>query len=280
MEDEYFISSDNSFFGVYDGHGGPKVSKLVRLNLFRIFEEELEKNTIPDAFMKSFARVSEIILGDHSLDYQGTTAVTVLLEEDKIWTGNLGDSRAVLCTENGAVDITTDHKPNSESEKSRIEQLGGDVSWYGYLGPDRQPVPGMGAYRINGNLAVSRAFGDSLERPFLSDIPDVKCFTRNKESDRFIILASDGLWDVMSGKEAVRFVQQILAGSVGALEEGRRTRRPSRPLNKWMRTYSGDSSMVRAVLDTRKSKIAKYLVEESLRRGTSDNVTVVVVWLR
>lgn len=216
---------------------------------------------------------------------EGSTAVTVLLQNDCIWTANLGDSRAVLCRDGESVDITEDHKPNSDSEKERIEALGGNVKWFGYLGPDRQPVPGMGAYRINGNLAVSRAFGDRLETPFVSDEPDICCFTRDQEADRFIIIASDGLWDVMTGKEAVRFVQQILAGSVGALgrsdESGAlKTRRPSRSLSKWMRTYSGDTSMVRAVLDTRKAKIAKYLVEESLRRGTSDNVTVMVIWLR
>jgi serine/threonine protein phosphatase PrpC len=144
----------------------------------------------------------------------------------------------------------------------------------------------MGAYRINGNLAVSRAFGDRLETPFVSDQPDVTQFEREHETDRFIIIASDGLWDVMTSQEAVRFVQQILAGSVGALgaggevKGGMKTRRPSRSLSKWMRTYSGDTSMVRAVLDTRKAKIAKYLVEESLRRGTADNVTVIVIWLR
>ena len=220
------------------------------------------------------------------LDLEGTTAVAVILEQDYIWTINLGDSRAVLCRDGEALDITEDHKPNSDSEKTRIEALGGHVRWYGYLGPDRQPVVGMGAYRINGNLAVSRALGDRLETPFVSDEPDVCCFERNYETDRFLILASDGLWDVMNGKEAVRFVQQILAGSVGALGRADpssgnlKTRRPSRSLSKWMRTYSGDTSMVRAVLDTRKSKIAKYLVEESLRRGTADNVSVVVVWLR
>ena len=92
----------------------------------------------------------------------------------------------------------------------------GEVIWYGYLGPDRQPLPGFGAYRIKqpaydeGNLAVSRAFGDRLERPFVSSVPDVRKFDFNPETDHFIILASDGVWDVMTSKEAVNFVRYTL----------------------------------------------------------------------
>mmetsp|Transcript_24056 Transcript_24056/g.42461 ORF Transcript_24056/g.42461 Transcript_24056/m.42461 type:complete len:347 (+) Transcript_24056:394-1434(+) len=287
MEDEYYVSDDCSFFGVFDGHGGANVSKYARKTLYKRLKKELMNEENPGtALSNAFQTISDAILGSPKFDLEGSTAVTVLLERDRLWTANLGDSRAVLCRDGEALDITEDHKPNSATEKARIEALGGNVRWYGYLGPDRQPVHGMGAYRINGNLAVSRAFGDRLETPYVSCKPDITCFERNFEADRFIILASDGLWDVMSSQEAVRFVQQILSGSVGALSEGQdggsvtKTRRPSRSLTKWMRTYRGDSSMVRAVLDTRKAKIAKYLVEESLRRGTSDNTTCVVIWLR
>lgn len=284
MEDEYYISPDERFFGVYDGHGGAKVSKFVRRHLHErldAYEAQNDADGGPEnALRKAFADVSKGILQNNKFDMQGSTAVTVLLGRDELWSANLGDSRAVLCRDGEAIDLTVDHKPNSVEEKSRIEALGGNVRWYGYLGPDRQPVQGMGAYRINGNLAVSRAFGDRLETPFVSDEPDVEKFDRDHDADRFIILASDGLWDVMTSQEAVKFVMQVMTGSVGALGQGeKKTRRPSRSLTKWMRQYSGDTNMVRAVLDTRKAKISKYLVEESLRRGTADNVTVIVIWL-
>jgi len=282
MEDEYFISDDSRFFGVYDGHGGANVSKYVRKNLFNRFVEfdAQEETTGPeDALKKAFASVSKEVLETPGFDMEGSTAVTVLLDEDKIWTANLGDSRAVLCRDGKAVNLTEDHKPNSPAEKKRIEDLGGNVRWFGYLDPDRQPVQGMGAYRINENLAVSRAFGDRLETPFVSDEPEIREFKRKRDKDRFIIIASDGLWDCLSSQDAVKFAKSILAGSVGALVQGQKiTRRPSRSLTKWMRKYSDDTDMVRAVLDTRKSKMAKYLVEEATRLGTSDNVSVVVIF--
>jgi len=294
MEDEHYVSADGCFFGVFDGHGGNKVSRYARQRVFPYLVERVNNgDAIYDAFKATFSQIAEEIFGSNRMDYQGSTAVTVLLEEDLIWSANIGDSRAVLCRNGQAFDLTTDHKPNLPSERERIEALGGTVQWYGYLGPDRQPVTGMGAYRVNGNLAVSRALGDRLETPFVTAEPDIVHFNREKENDHFIVLASDGLWDVMSSHDCVKFVQQILAGSVGALHQegnsdqgmgkgtrGRGIRRPSRPLSQWVKTYAEDRGVVRAVLDTRRDKMAQYLVEESLRRGTADNVTVLVVWLR
>ena len=119
----------------------------------------------------------------------------------------------------------------------------------------------MGAYRINGNLAVSRAFGDRLERPFVSSVPEVRKFNVDADNDHFIILASDGMWDVMTSKQAVEFVRLILAGSVSSLAEGqpRGSRgwglRPiDTPLHKWMRDYSDDSGMLKAVNVREKQK--------------------------
>lgn len=54
----------------------------------------------------------------------------------------------------------------------------------------------VGAYRINANLSVSRAFGDKLDKPFVSAEPDVTSKQRDIFGDQFIILACDGLWDV------------------------------------------------------------------------------------
>lgn len=223
MEDRWFVSDDFRFFGVFDGHGGVKVAETAQHHLYEEYVKALEEiddaassmlpaDRVVEALARSFANVSRVVLGNPKLDLEGSTAVVVVMLPDEIVTANLGDSRAILCRGTTAVEITTDHKPNSPAEKRRIEELGGVVRWHGYLGPDRLPVPGMGAFRINGNLAVSRALGDRLEVPFVSSEPEIKRFNRNLEEDRFIILASDGLWDVISSQEAVDFVRQISSG--------------------------------------------------------------------
>lgn len=74
----------------------------------------------------------------------GTTAVVVLMTKDRYYVANIGDSRAVLCRGDNAVALSTDHKPDSPSEKNRIEKAGGYVQ----------------QGRVNGALSLSRSFGD------------------------------------------------------------------------------------------------------------------------
>jgi len=96
----------------------------------------------------------------------------------------------------------------------------------------------MGAYRINGNLAVSRALGDSLERPFVSSEPDI-CELERSDDDKFILVASDGLWDVISSQEACDFVKQIMAGSM----RGGGSRTPGNVKER---------GVIRAIIETRR----------------------------
>ncbi|KAH9261841.1 hypothetical protein BASA81_000497 [Batrachochytrium salamandrivorans] len=224
MEDRMFFSPDNRFFAVYDGHGGHSVAELARKYLYLEFLTDLIKLTeegaaLPEtervmrAFHSSFTTFSDHVISNPSLDYEGSTAIVVYLTDTAIVTANLGDSRAILCRSSKAIDLSIDHKPNYPPERKRIEALGGTVRWHGFTGPDRMPVPGMGAYRMNNNLSLSRAFGDHLEMPFVTAEPEVAMVSRKPALDRFIVLASDGLWDVMTSQEVVDFVRQIMAKS-------------------------------------------------------------------
>ena len=234
------------------------------------------------ALVRGFDTVSKKILASTYLDLEGSTAVVVYLCEDNIVAANLGDSRAIVCRGPRALPLTTDHKPDSSSEKKRIEDLGGKVKWHGYLGPDKLPVPGMGAYRINGNLAVSRALGDRLERPFVSSEPDLTIMKRNKDEDRFVVLASDGLWDVMTSQDVVDFVRQILAGSMGNTpsSSGSQVRSKMSTVVPFVSSSAKKTDAIRNEMDKRQESMAQFIAEEALRRGSADNVTVLVVWLR
>ena len=85
-----------------------------------------------------------------------------------------------------AVPLSIDHKPNSKEERQRIENAGGVVVW-------------AGTWRVGGVLAVSRAFGDRPLKRFVIPTPDIKQEQLTSD-DEFIILASDGLWDVVSNQ--------------------------------------------------------------------------------
>ena len=124
----------------------------------------------------------------------GTTAVVALVHDEAITVAHVGDSRGVLCRANGAAQaLTTDHKPELEAEKKRIEALGGFVSY-------------IGCWRAMGILAMSRAIGDLFLKPYVSAEPDVVSLPITP-SDEFIILASDGVFDVFDNEQVVRIVR-------------------------------------------------------------------------
>eukprot|EP00434_Breviolum_minutum_P019990 symbB.v1.2.017634.t1/scaffold1340.1/size241236/19 len=130
-------------------------------------------------------------------------------------TANAGDSRAVMCRGGQAVELSYDHKPASETEKKRIEASGG------YL------EDSAGGARVNGNLNLSRAIGD-LEYKKRSDLkpeeqticstPDVIVRELTPE-DEFIVLACDGIWDVLSNQGICDFVRPRLEKGMDLKEE-------------------------------------------------------------
>lgn len=288
MEDAYYISKDGNFIGLYDGHGGKDISDFMRFHFYDLFQDRVEycalravkdvKTIAVECFLKAFEKANAAVKQVSAWRDQGSTAVVVWLQGGYICTANLGDSRAVLCRNKKAMELSVDHKPNSVLEKQRIEELGGTVKWYGYVDLHGKPIMDSGCYRVNGNLAVSRSIGDFDEKPFISGVPDVMIQPRQPGKDEFIILASDGLWDVFTSSEAVDFVNEMLIHGVGAWP-ARSSASTQRSHTEWTQKYGNDRSLLQAMTVDRKQRMASYLVEEALLRGSSDNITAVVVWM-
>lgn len=296
MEDTSFISSCKRFAAIFDGHGGAAVSNYLAGEMCStIIAQELEKlddcaqsdeqdrDKLVELMLKSsFEKADAHVLVCDAWKHQGSTAVGVLLHHDMIYSFNVGDSRAVLSRGGDAVELTRDHKPNDPIELARIVRLGGNVRWYGYVDAQGEPIEEYGAYRVNGNLAVARAIGDRDSRPYVSGDVEIKCFVRDPRKDEFIVIASDGLWDVFSSEEVVTFVHDVLAGELGGRESWRSGGHADTrvPIFEWTHQYRSDRSMIQAAQMRRKTQIANYLVQEALFRGTSDNVSVIVIWLQ
>ncbi|KAL4640865.1 protein phosphatase 1G-like [Arapaima gigas] len=144
----------------------------------------------------------------------GTTAVVSLIRGKHLIVANAGDSRCVVSEKGKAVDMSYDHKPEDEVELARIKNAGGKVTMDG---------------RVNGGLNLSRAIGDHFykrnkalapEDQMISAKPDVKVLTLNEDHE-FMIIACDGIWNVMSSQEVVDFVNKRIkpseSGDVQAL---------------------------------------------------------------
>jgi serine/threonine protein phosphatase PrpC len=194
-----------NYFGVYDGHGGKDVSKYLKENLSKYFiRNELDNNPKNNNYKKYISKVFDHIQNKLSIEYKnianhvGSTALIMIhyitnANKSSYYIANIGDCRAVKCNKNNqAIQLTKDHKPNSPEEKNRIQELGGKVVYDGY------------DYRIMG-LSLSRAFGDLDATPYVTHKPDIFKYDL-LTGDKFIVMACDGLWDVMSNQQVVNFV--------------------------------------------------------------------------
>lgn len=149
----------------------------------------------------------EYIGGDFNEDPgndSGCTAVVALLVGRELYVANAGDSRCVVCRDGKAIEMSYDHKPEDELERTRINKAGGRVTQDG---------------RVNGGLNLSRAIGDHayktnkdlpLSDQMISPVPDVKKLTIDPEKDSFVLLACDGIWNSLSSQETVDFVNDRL----------------------------------------------------------------------
>ncbi|CAG7905164.1 unnamed protein product [Brassica rapa] len=259
MEDEHICVDDlssqvsclsqlpnpSAFYAVFDGHGGSEAATYVKQNAIRLFFEDEKfpqtsevnnsvyveevRSSLRNAFLQADLALAE----DCSISSSsGTTALAALISGRLLMVANAGDCRAVLCRKGRAIEMSHDHRPINLLERRRVEKSGG-VFEDGYL---------------NGELSVTRALGDwdmkrtprgSSKSPLISE-PEIKQTTLT-EDDEFLVMACDGIWDVLTSQEAVSIVKRGL-------------NRHDDP-----------------------GRCARELVMEALRLNTFDNLTAVVV---
>ncbi|GLT92780.1 hypothetical protein SLE2022_106000 [Rubroshorea leprosula] len=246
---ENFTGEKQMFFcGVFDGHGpsGHKVARYVRDNLplkiSRVIKHSKgsKYNNARENFGNSsdtkesegdfyrqnpfftlwennltqaFEELDEELCLDYSLDSycSGTTAVTVIKQGENLIIANLGDSRALLCTRGDKsqlvpVQLTVDLKPSLPTEAERIMNAGGRVfameeepSVFRVWMPE-EDCPG---------LAMARALGDFCLKDYgLINSPEVY-FRKITSKDEFVVLATDGIWDVLTNNEVIRIVASV-----------------------------------------------------------------------
>ncbi|XP_020105306.1 probable protein phosphatase 2C 41 [Ananas comosus] len=185
-------------FAIFDGHLGESVPAYLQKNLFANILNEEDFWTDPQrAIFRAYEKTDKAILS-HSPDLGrgGSTAVTaILIDGRKLWVANVGDSRAVLAKGGSVIQLSVDHEPSAE--RGIIENRGGFVS----------NMPGD-VPRVNGQLAVSRAFGDKSLKSHLQSEPDIRDADINADAE-VLILASDGLWKVMNNEEAVEIARKF-----------------------------------------------------------------------
>lgn len=242
---------DHLFLAVFDGHGGSGAAHYAEENMVRFIENTVQwKNYLQsgatdasllgEALIQAFHDIDEAMRTHQknslSRDISGCTSVTAMITPNIILCANAGDSRCVLGTNGFAKEMSEDHKPYNEIERNRIENAGGSVSYK----------------RVDGDLAVSRALGDfQYKQRFdlhakdqkVTYLPDITIHERTSE-DEALILACDGVWDVMTNVESTDIVRNAFQNGVSSMQE-----------------------------------VAEHVIDVAFNKGSRDNISAVVVAL-
>jgi len=234
-EDNFLGDPTQGFFAVYDGHGGKEAAIFSSNNLHKVLAELINKESVDlqnvdqviEILKKTYLQTDSQIAASVP-NFHGCTAVTVLIsgkgDNKHLYAANVGDARAVLCRDGKAIRLTEEHKASDAIEAKRIADAGGFI------------IHG----RVNGQIMITRSLGDHLMKEYIIGDP----YTHHEkltEKDTWLIVACDGLWDVIEDQPAVDFV----------LEH---------------HTLSA-------------SEISKKLLIKALQDGTTDNLSIMVVKL-
>lgn len=193
------------------------------------------KKSVTDALSKSINQLdSEFLTNARKYNINdGSTIICSLLIDDILFVANSGDSRCAVFKDDKTIPMSEDHKPSRVDEQRRIEKSGGVVKYV------------YDVARVNGILAVSRSMGDLMLKKWVISDPEIKVKFIN-QSDKYLFLSSDGIYDVMSDKDILQFINNY-----------NNKDNPEQNLNL----------------------ICSNLIEESKKRGSGDNMSCILIKL-
>ncbi|CAD8121813.1 unnamed protein product [Paramecium sonneborni] len=220
-----FCGNENYwYFQVSDGHGtnGHQVAQFIQESLPQYIEEDLkqlknqfeQKRQIETILKQSFKKTNqELLKSGIDVTYSGSTTIVVIVLKNELYCANIGDSRAIIGRYDdklSVIELSKDHKPDCFLEQTRILSKGGRVLPYcdedgQSIGPARvwimnQDVPG---------LAMSRSFGDYVASQVgVICEPEIIKYSL-QQSDKFIIIASDGIWEFLQNDIVIQIVYEF-----------------------------------------------------------------------
>lgn len=246
MEDTHFLmpnmfnEEDIHVFGIFDGHRGAAATEFSARALPGYLKTLGSRSSPADALLEAFVKTD--VAFRNELDscrkskgviqkdwHPGCTAVAALIVRNKLFVANAGDCRTILCRAGCAFALSKDHVASCLEERERVTNAGGQVKWQ------------VDTWRVGpAALQVTRSIGDDDLKPAVTAEPEITETILSVE-DEFLVMASDGLWDVVSNAEVVSIIRDTVK------EPG---------------------------------MCSKRLATEAAERGSKDNITVIVIFLR
>ncbi|KAG9447559.1 hypothetical protein H6P81_013687 [Aristolochia fimbriata] len=246
MEDTHFLlprigdEKDIHAFGIFDGHRGAAAAEFSARALPGFLQDLGSASSPADALSQAFIR-TDLAFRRELVSYRnakriaqkdwhpGCTGIAALIVRNELFVANAGDCRTILCRGGIPYPLSKDHVASCPLERERVTQAGGHVKWQ------------VDTWRIGpAALQVTRSIGDDDLKPAVTAEPEITETMLSLE-DEYLVMASDGLWDVISSEEVVSIIKDTVK------EPG---------------------------------MCSKRLATEAAERGSKDNITVIVVFLR
>ncbi|KFK36954.1 hypothetical protein AALP_AA4G194000 [Arabis alpina] len=245
MEDTHFLmphmckEENIHLFAIFDGHRGAAAAEFSAHFLPGLIQSS-SSTSAGEALSQAFVRTD--LAFRHELDshrqskrvsqkdwHPGCTAIASLLVDNKLFVANVGDSRAILCRAGHPFALSKAHLATCIEERNRVIGEGGRIEWL------------VDTWRVApAGLQVTRSIGDDDLKPAVTAEPEIS-ETILSADDEFLVMASDGLWDVVNDEEVINIIRDTV-------------KEPS--------------------------MCSKRLATEAAERGSGDNITVIVVFLR
>ena len=187
---------NNHLFCLFDGHGGVNVSQFLQENFYKYFKE-IFPITNPEENFKELFRTVDLKIKDLNLLSMGATACIIYITKENgkrvLYSANIGDTRSLLISSNDYKRLSYDHRATDSNEYNRIIKNGGIVF----------------AGRVYGSLMLSRAFGDWELKNYgvISDPYVTKTYIN--DNDKYIIIATDGVWDILDDSDVYEISKYI-----------------------------------------------------------------------
>lgn len=209
---------NGQLYAVFDGHGGTRTVTFVKDNLPFFLKTSLEKHNhagltkegIASALRECFLQLDDACIGFRD----GTTASVAFLLDDRVWAANTGDSRIILCDQGLPVQLSQDAKLDNDRFLRKITKLRGRIIFV--EGADRVE----GIVNVGGSLGDGYILGEEGDccvpaQPQISEYPIEK-------GKGFLLLASDGFFDVASTNQAIEEAQKLIQTNESAQDIAKR----------------------------------------------------------
>ena len=183
-----FIENKNhsiSLFAIYDGHNGKFVSEYLNKNIPKILYSKIEKNEyqIEKSINETFKEININLEKIPNAKETGSTATIIIIDNNILYCGNVGDSQCYYITKDKIIQMTKIHNCKNKEEIERVKKNKGIIF----------------QNRIFGSLSLTRSIGDTDFKEFgVSGIPNITKEILSENYSKFIILGSDGVWDVIT----------------------------------------------------------------------------------